>query len=868
MSKRSAAEKAAGTGKSTGKSKLEVVDLTSVEEPVSKEAGAKAKDAHYGAIVEISFSLVDSEHFTTQCASCRSRDRLSEIVATFQLIPSAQFDWKADPPRWLIPISYHDQLSAILEKMHGVSVEHLPKRVLREFKSSSSRYVSAGEEAVVKRITGEIDLKDSITSGVMEMLAPFQLQGVEFVVRGGGRSLIADDMGLGKTRTAIAAALVYRRDWPVLIVCPAVAKNHWYAELDNVLVKNGCVSQRDILVVDNASQDLVAPGKKRTPYKFVVMSYTVVKNMQEKLRRVNFGVVITDECHYLKNSKAIRTKILVPMLQKARRALMISGTPALSRPIELFTQLNALDKASWPDERDFGKRYCSSGGGGGRVSGGDTFRGARNCRELHTILTSERGLMIRRLKKDILTELPQKKRNVVRLQIKDEVMRSELKEVVSELRSQHGRPSASSSSSKGVATDAQKRRKKGEGDDVAAAADESTSTSAGPIGLTDVRRENMSQLLLLFSRSGMAKVSAFLEHLGRHLDDPNSGKILVFAHHTPVMDAIEAYVSGRGEELVRIDGLTQSADRFANTRHFQTQDSCRVALLAITAAGIGITLTAASKVFFCELFWTPGSLIQAEDRAHRMGQEKEVDVTYFLADQSIDDILWPLLLSKVKTLGEIVEGSGSQDFDFSISGADEGAQAGASPGAGSKRGRARRGSSGSIASKDSGNDAVEDLPGAGAGATKDTVVDLTALEGVVKEFAVSAIVGAGSATGGEISNGVKKGWDDEEDNNAENIVQAALDANKSADVEAQLETHVDVIARHYAKVNAKSRQIGSKATSSSSSRAKSKAAPGTVDLAGEDEQTTLGGAGDGNFSYADALDRQTLFLTRMLDAGN
>ena len=105
--------------------------------------------------------------------------------------------------------------------------------------------------------------------------------------------------------------------------------------------------------------------------------------MQEKMRRVQFGMVVTDECHYLKNSKAIRTKVLVPMLQKAKRALMISGTPALSRPIELFTQLNALDKSSWPDERDFGKRYCRSGGasgGGGGLrggGGGDAFRAAR-----------------------------------------------------------------------------------------------------------------------------------------------------------------------------------------------------------------------------------------------------------------------------------------------------------------------------------------------------------------------------------------------------------------------------------------------------------------------------------------------------------
>lgn len=869
--KKSSAKSSSG-GNRTPAKEVPFWDLTVVEEAPAQSADGneKRKDAQYGSAVEISFSLVDSQHFTTQCASCRSRDRLSELLATFQLIPGAKFDWKSNPSRWLFPINHHDQLSAILERMHGIVVEPLPKSVLREFKCGSSSQGGQGDVVVnkIRRITGEINLEDHIPANVLEMLAPFQREGVEFVLRGGGRSLIADDMGLGKTRTAIAAALVYRKNWPVLIVCPAVAKNHWYSELDNVLVQTGCIHQKDVLVVDNASQDLVAPGKKRTPCKFVIMSYTVVKSMQEKMRRVQFGMVVTDECHYLKNSKAIRTKVLVPMLQKAKRALMISGTPALSRPIELFTQLNALDKSSWPDERDFGKRYCRSGGasgGGGGLrggGGGDAFRGARNCRELHTILTSERGLMIRRLKKDILTQLPEKKRRVVRLKIKDDAKVQELSEVVSKLKMGAGQGSQGATASQG--TSAQKRRKKGEAVDETSTTTtgtvpppEVTTTRSSSIDITDVRRENMSQLLLLFSRSGLAKVEAFLVHLGAHLDDPDSGKILIFAHHTPVMDAIEAYVAGRGEELVRIDGLTQSADRFANTRHFQTQDSCRVALLAITAAGIGITLTAASKVFFCELFWTPGSLIQAEDRAHRMGQEKEVEVTYFLADHSIDDILWPLLLSKVKTLGEIVEGSGSQDFDFSIAG--EGTSS--SPSTGSKRGRARRGSA---VDKDS------DLAGEQSSASTsndNAIVDLTALEGVVKEFAVSAIIDEGGGEGASSSSssassssssavGAKKG--DEEDNNAESIVQSALDANTSVELAAEQETHVDVIARHFAKLHGKTQ--GSKTTSPS--RAKNKA-PVAVDLTKDTARTV---AGDADFSYADALDRQNLYLTRMLEA--
>ncbi|CAN0495474.1 unnamed protein product, partial [Ectocarpus sp. 12 AP-2014] len=89
---------------------------------------------------------------------------------------------------------------------------------------------------------------------------------------------------------------------------------------------------------------------------------------------------------------------------------------------------------------------------------------------------------------------------------------------------------------------------------------------------------------------------------------------------------------------------------------FQSNPSVRVALLGLTAAGIGITLTAASRVVFAELYWTPAQLLQAEDRCHRIGQATVVKVQYLVAKGSLDDALWPLIQEKIKLLGEMVEG--------------------------------------------------------------------------------------------------------------------------------------------------------------------------------------------------------------------
>ena len=131
-------------------------------------------------------------------------------------------------------------------------------------------------------------------------------------------------------------------------------------------------------------------------------------------------------------------------------------------------------------------------------------------------------------------------------------------------------------------------------------------------------------------------------------------QVLVFCHHRSVMEGLANMLTQRGEEYIRIDGQTPSKERHSRVQRFQTSSQCRVAILAITAAGIAITLTAASTVYFAELFWTPAALLQAEDRAHRIGQVNTVKVTYFLARNSVDVLLWPMVRQKMKLLGKIL----------------------------------------------------------------------------------------------------------------------------------------------------------------------------------------------------------------------
>ncbi|KAJ8434665.1 hypothetical protein Cgig2_030051 [Carnegiea gigantea] len=107
---------------------------------------------------------------------------------------------------------------------------------------------------------------------------------------------------------------------------------------------------------------------------------------------------------------------------------------------------------------------------------------------------------------------------------------------------------------------------------------------------------------------------------------------------------------------IRIDGGTPAESRQALVAEFQEKESIKAAVLSIRAGGVGLTLTAASTVIFAELSWTPGDLIQAEDRAHRIGQVSSVNVYYLIANDTVDDIIWDVVQSKLENLGQVLDG--------------------------------------------------------------------------------------------------------------------------------------------------------------------------------------------------------------------
>ena len=399
---------------------------------------------------------------------------------------------------------------------------------------------------------------------------PFQRAGIAYAL-GRDATLFGDEMGLGKTIQAIGVINATRPE-TVLVVCPASLKLNWRNELRRWLV-----DARDIDIVNGGGE--VFPSYPD----IVVINYDVLAKHAAELHGRQWGLVIIDEAHYCKNPKAKRTKAALAI--QADRKLLLTGTPIPNRPVELQPLAGYLAPEKFGDFFRFAKRYC----GAERNNWGWDFSGASNLPDLQEQLRS--SILVRRLKADVLDELPPKQRQVIVLDGAD--YREEL------------------------------RLEK-----LAEAALEVTSP--------EVRFEELSEVR---HRLAVAKVPAILEHL-KGIDHP----VVVFAHHKDVVRALADEL-----DAVTLTGDHTTEERQAAVEAFQRGDA-QYFIGSIGAAGVGITLTRSSHVVFAELDWVPGNLSQCEDRCHRIGQHDSVLVQHLVVDDSIDARQVHLVVDKQRVL--------------------------------------------------------------------------------------------------------------------------------------------------------------------------------------------------------------------------
>ncbi|KAH8341602.1 hypothetical protein KR059_011636 [Drosophila kikkawai] len=497
-----------------------------------------------------------------------------QLIAVFKNMPTKSYE--PSSRLWTFDLKDYQALQLHTADLKpGVHVNGVPKKVLD----------LCQQPAVVS----ERSVLASIEPKLADKLMPFQQDGVCFAIGQKGRIMICDEMGLGKTYQALAVADYFKDDWPLLVCTTASTRDSWAKHIVELLPK---VPVHYIQVLNNNQQYV---GEAQV----LITSYNMMERNRYKLLQRKYGFIIFDESHTLKNSKAKCTEVAKKLTDQAKRVVLLSGTPALSRPLELFTQLQLVD-GKFMNFLEFTTRYCD----GKQSTFGWDASGQSNLEELKVMLTLK--YMLRRTKTEVLPQLADKNRETVVLDPALVWTNEETKDSLDAF-------SKELKTSKGRATE--------------------------------------EILLRFYARTAEVKTRAVCAYVKTLLKEDK--KFIIFAHHRVMMDAISDCLSQLKVHYVRIDGQTRSDLRADFVDTFQKKKTCKVALLSLKACNSGITLTAAEIIVFAELDWNPSTLAQAESRAHRIGQTKEVICRYLMASNTADDTIWNMLKNKQEVLSKV-----------------------------------------------------------------------------------------------------------------------------------------------------------------------------------------------------------------------
>lgn len=527
-----------------------------------------------------------------------------QTLAEVKQIPGRKFHPNAKPKCWTAPLSIE-----AVEKLEKAGFELDPELI-----------------TFVKESKINIDDLDNNFKipGLKHELFEFQKKGVAFIEAKNGRALVADEMGLGKTVQALAWAQKHKNKRPIICVVPASLKINWKREAEKWL-ENPKVQ---ILYGKNADQKITGD--------FIIINYTILNDWVDKIKEIEPQLLIIDESHYIKNNKAKRTKAVKKIAKYIPHIIALTGTPIVNRPSEIYNTINLIDKTVMPNKWDFLHRYCDAKHNGF----GWDFNGATNTKELHDILT--KTIMIRRQKKEVLHDLPDKIRSFVPIELTNRNKYEEAendfinfikekteRDLQIELREKLGQELFENVEFK----DHRLERLKQEKAEKAAA------------GGALVQIESLKQLAV------EGKLDQAIDWIENYLE--SGQKLVVMAVHKFVINRLMKHFK---KISVKIDGSVSAANRDLAVQKFQNNKSVKLMIGNIKAAGVGLTLTAADTMVFLELPWTPGDLQQAEDRIHRIGQKNAVNIYYLLAENTIEEKIAYLIDQKRKVLDSVLDG--------------------------------------------------------------------------------------------------------------------------------------------------------------------------------------------------------------------
>jgi SWI/SNF-related matrix-associated actin-dependent regulator of chromatin subfamily A-like protein 1 len=443
-----------------------------------------------------------------------------------------------------------------------------------------------------------------------------QETGIKFLLSRDG-CILADDMGLGKTFMATVAALESGAK-KILIVCPSSLKINWEREIN-------CFDPNTSII----------SSSNWNPNKFTIINYEILKNfhtpkdkrtkedeaanlVMNQLKDYGFDLVIVDEAHNLKNHKSVRGKIMTELAVDygIDKVWLLTGTPVANRPMDFYNLLKLIKSPIVNNFRHYALRYCDGKTFWKRLKNGKKRQiwltdGASNLDELSQ---KTRNIILRRKKEDVL-DMPEKTISTIYHELTaGETLDYEnlWEEYLLERKA---------------------KKKRGA-----------------------VERD-LVELGLLRQFIAKQTIKKTIEMVDNAIEQGE--KVIIFTNYNDEQDELFEYYRKIG---VRHNGSMNGTAKQMSVDNFQNDPNVKVFIGNIKSAGVGITLTAASTVVFNSIDWVPGNVLQAIDRAYRIGQVNNVSVYFNIFKDTIDERVWLSLFNKTNIIEAILNGKDDNIF--------------------------------------------------------------------------------------------------------------------------------------------------------------------------------------------------------------
>lgn len=460
---------------------------------------------------------------------------------------------------------------------------------------------------------GEIEPMPELTIDIplLRQLFPYQKTGVAYAMDK-KRLIVGDQPGLGKTGQAIAT-MVGAKCKCILVICPATLRENWKREWK---IWTG----REAMILSDRVKGTWAQYYKVGMINVFICNYESLKKyfVQEinkpegKPLRLNhivfrdtvnlFDAVIIDEIHRCKDGKTQSAKFCMGIAKDKEYILGLTGTPVVNKPKDLIPQLYIIQKLhQFGGYQGFIDRYCQG------------WNEASNLKELNYLM--HQNCFYRREKTEVLKDLPEKMRSIFKCDIDNRAEYNKAK------------------------------------NDLTNYLKENLMKTDGEI-TKSLRGEVMVLIQILKKISAKGKVNEVIEHIQEVVEAGE--KIVVFAWHKEIVYELQKHIPG----AVTIVGDNSMEERQHAVDSFQTDPKVQVIICNIKSGGVGITLTASSRVAFIELPWHPADAEQCEDRCHRIGQKDSVQCSYFLGVDTIDEYIYDIIEKKREIVNQV---TGAED---------------------------------------------------------------------------------------------------------------------------------------------------------------------------------------------------------------